>query len=129
MTPPSVRYDDLRALFINCTLKRSPEPSHTQGLVDLSTAIMRKHGVHDYPDPIRETDPSLPSVKHYEAARKAGALGGKLMGAGGGGFFMFYARPSDRRRLVDAMKARDLRILKFRFDVDGARIALNSHRS
>src|SRR4051794_19995659 len=45
MTPPSVRYDDLRALFINCTLKRSPEPSHTQGLVDLSTAIMRKHGV------------------------------------------------------------------------------------
>ena len=31
--------------------------------------------------------------EHYEAARKAGAIGGKLMGAGGGGFFMFYARP------------------------------------
>ena len=38
-------YDDLRALFINCTLKRSPEKSHTQGLVDISANIMRKHGV------------------------------------------------------------------------------------
>ena len=31
---PDTRYDDLRALFINCTLKRSPELSHTQGLID-----------------------------------------------------------------------------------------------
>ena len=38
-------FSDLRALFVNCTLKRSPEPSHTQGLVDASAAIMRKHGV------------------------------------------------------------------------------------
>src|SRR5579884_2193699 len=42
---PQPRYDDLRALFINCTLKRSPELSHTQGLIDLSAAIMQKHGV------------------------------------------------------------------------------------
>jgi multimeric flavodoxin WrbA len=39
------RFDGLRAMFINCTLKRAPEPSHTQGLVDVSAAIMRKHGV------------------------------------------------------------------------------------
>jgi multimeric flavodoxin WrbA len=38
-------YDDLRALFINCTLKRSPQRSHTQGLVELSAGIMRKNGV------------------------------------------------------------------------------------
>src|SRR4051794_27775479 len=38
-------YSDLRALFINCTLKRSPERSHTQGLADRSIAIMEKHGV------------------------------------------------------------------------------------
>lgn len=65
--------------------------------------------------------------EHYEAARKAGALGGKLMGAGGGGFFMFYSRPGDKRRLVEAMTARGLRALKFRFDVDGARIVANMH--
>ena len=34
-----------RALFINCMLKRSPELSHTQGLIDRSTAIMEKNGV------------------------------------------------------------------------------------
>src|ERR1700750_1403675 len=39
------RLDNLRALFINCTLKRSPERSHTQGLIERSTAIMAKHGV------------------------------------------------------------------------------------
>ena len=41
--------------------------------------------------------------EHYEAARKAGAIGGKLMGAGGGGFFMFYVRAAERRRVHDAL--------------------------
>ena len=38
-------FSDLRALYINCTLKRSPEVSHTQGLADLSIAIMQRNGV------------------------------------------------------------------------------------
>ncbi len=38
-------FSGLRAMFINCTLKRSPEPSNTEGLVDASAAIMLKHGV------------------------------------------------------------------------------------
>lgn len=38
-------FSDLRATFLNCTLKRSPEISHTQGLVDASAAVMRRHGV------------------------------------------------------------------------------------
>ena len=38
-------FSDLRAVFVNCTLKRSPELSHTQGLADLSIAIMRRLGV------------------------------------------------------------------------------------
>jgi multimeric flavodoxin WrbA len=38
-------YSDLRALFINCTLKRSPAVSNTQGLMDLSIEIMRRNGV------------------------------------------------------------------------------------
>jgi multimeric flavodoxin WrbA len=42
---PPHRYDDLRAVFVNCTLKRSPDPSHTQGLMDRSIAIMRDQGV------------------------------------------------------------------------------------
>ena len=38
-------FSDLRALFINCTLKPSPQLSHTQGLIDISTAILEKNGV------------------------------------------------------------------------------------
>jgi multimeric flavodoxin WrbA len=38
-------FSDLKALFLNCTLKKSPELSHTQGLIDISTAIMEKNGV------------------------------------------------------------------------------------
>ncbi|HEV7918093.1 MAG TPA: flavodoxin family protein [Solirubrobacterales bacterium] len=38
-------FSDLKALFINCTLKRSPEISNTQGLIDISRKIMEKHGV------------------------------------------------------------------------------------
>jgi multimeric flavodoxin WrbA len=38
-------YSDLRAIYINCTLKRSPEVSNTQGLADQSIAIMRRLGV------------------------------------------------------------------------------------
>ena len=38
-------FSDLRAVFLNCTLKRSPERSHTQGLIDISQAIMEKNGV------------------------------------------------------------------------------------
>ena len=67
--------------------------------------------------------------EHYEAARKAGAIGGKLMGAGGGGFFMFYVRSADRRRVHEVLAARGLRPLRFRFDFTGARIMVNFNRS
>jgi multimeric flavodoxin WrbA len=38
-------YSGLRAVYINCTLKRSPEPSNTQGLMDIAIEIMRRNGV------------------------------------------------------------------------------------
>jgi len=42
---PGIDFSDLAALFINTTLKRSPEQSHTQGLMDISAEIMRQQGV------------------------------------------------------------------------------------
>jgi multimeric flavodoxin WrbA len=39
------RFDGMSALFVNCTLKKSPERSHTQGLIDRSRSIMDKQGV------------------------------------------------------------------------------------
>ncbi len=44
-TPDATYGAGLKALFINCTLKKSPEPSNTQGLVDASRHIMEQHGV------------------------------------------------------------------------------------
>src|SRR5215211_1720522 len=38
-------FSDLRALFVNCTLKRSPEVSNTHGLAEISMGIMRRQGV------------------------------------------------------------------------------------
>ena len=38
-------FSDMRAVYVNCTLKRSPEVSNTQSLADRSIAIMERHGV------------------------------------------------------------------------------------
>jgi D-glycero-alpha-D-manno-heptose-7-phosphate kinase len=56
----------------------------------------------------------------YEAARKHGALGGKLLGAGSGGFLMFYA-PRDRHEAISRALGK-LRIVALRFEPQGSRI-------
>ena len=38
-------FSDLSTLFLNCTLKKSPELSHTQGLIDISRSIMEANGM------------------------------------------------------------------------------------
>ena len=63
----------------------------------------------------------------YDNARKNGALGGKIIGAGGGGFFMFYCN-SNAQRLTQAMKKMGLRPMKFHFDFEGAKILVNMKR-
>jgi D-glycero-alpha-D-manno-heptose-7-phosphate kinase len=64
----------------------------------------------------------------YEVARKNGALGGKLIGAGGSGFFMFYCHNTDSQkpRLVEAMQRMGLRWERFQFDFEGAKILVNA---
>jgi len=59
----------------------------------------------------------------YEIARRNGAAGGKLVGAGGGGFLMFYA--SDRNKLRHAMRRAGLEEVRFRFDFEGTKIVLS----
>jgi len=53
----------------------------------------------------------------YDIARQNGALGGKLIGAGGGGFLMFYTE--DKTRLRHAMRSVGLSEVRFRFDFEG----------
>ena len=97
------------------------------GKIDCYGELLHEHWTNKRKLGSKMTDPVID--EHYEAALKAGAIGGKLMGAGGGGFFMFYVRPTERRRVSEALAARGLRPLRFRFDFDGARILANFHRS
>jgi D-glycero-alpha-D-manno-heptose-7-phosphate kinase len=60
----------------------------------------------------------------YEIGRKNGAIGGKLIGAGGGGFLMFYTE--DKTRLRHAMREQGLREVRFRFDFLGTTVVAQS---
>jgi D-glycero-alpha-D-manno-heptose-7-phosphate kinase len=58
----------------------------------------------------------------YQLARRSGAIGGKLVGAGGGGFLMFYAQ--DRNLLRHAMTHAGLEEVRFKFDFEGTKLIL-----
>ena len=61
----------------------------------------------------------------YELARENGAIGGKIMGAGGGGFFMFYCPNGCKARLRKALKEAGLREMPYDFDFEGAKVLVN----
>lgn len=56
----------------------------------------------------------------YEKGIKAGALGGKLLGAGGGGFLVFYVQPDKQQAVKEAMQ--DLMYIPFNFEEGGTRV-------
>jgi D-glycero-alpha-D-manno-heptose-7-phosphate kinase len=62
----------------------------------------------------------------YEVARANGALGGKITGAGGGGFLMLYCPPSRQDAVTAALEARGLTRMDFHFDYGGARVLVNT---
>ncbi|GIW08134.1 MAG: GHMP kinase [Dehalococcoidia bacterium] len=83
-------------------------------------ALMHEHWEHKRR---RSSGMSNPRIDEwYETGRRCGAIGGKLVGAGGGGFLMFYAR--DRNRVREAMARCGLEEVRFRFDFEGAKILL-----
>lgn len=58
--------------------------------------------------------------KWYEIGIKNGAIGGKLVGAGGGGFLLFYAE--DKKKLRKAMREHGLEEVRFKFDFEGTKV-------
>jgi D-glycero-alpha-D-manno-heptose-7-phosphate kinase len=63
----------------------------------------------------------------YTLAKENGALGGKIMGAGGGGFFMFYHNGSNTEKtlFIKKMATKNLKKMRFSFDTEGSKIILN----
>ena len=83
-------------------------------------ALLHEHWMHKRQ---RSTGMSNPQVDEwYDLAMKHGALGGKLVGAGGGGFLMFYAE--DRKALRKAMTHAGLEEVRFQFDFDGTKVLI-----
>jgi len=61
----------------------------------------------------------------YKVAQRNGALGGKIMGAGGGGFFMLCCDNHSKARLREAMAAEGLREMRFAIDFEGSKVLVN----
>ena len=57
----------------------------------------------------------------YDLARQHGAVGGKILGAGSGGFFLLYTEPFRKYELAQAMETAGLQLRSFRFDMEGLR--------
>jgi D-glycero-alpha-D-manno-heptose-7-phosphate kinase len=68
----------------------------------------------------RVSNPDIDAI--YETALRAGAVGGKLLGAGGGGFLLLFVRPDDRPKIRAALPK--LIDVPFRFDSSGSRIVV-----
>ena len=80
--------------------------------------LMHVHWLHKKKRSSQMTNPRID--EYYDLARANGALGGKLIGAGGGGFLMFYTE--DKTRLRRVMNQAGLREVRFRFDFAGAAV-------
>ncbi|HXA53612.1 MAG TPA: galactokinase [Solirubrobacteraceae bacterium] len=103
-------------------LHRTKELGHriyellTAGDVEGLAELMHEHWLHK-----RERSPGMANARIdrlYELARASGVIGGKLVGAGGGGFLLVYARrPEDTRRAMAAAGAEEL---PFDFEFGGA---------
>ena len=70
------------------------------------------------------TDPWID--QWYETAREAGAAGGKITGAGGGGFLLLYCEPENQERVTAALEWLGLHRMDFQFEGSGAMVLVNT---
>ena len=84
--------------------------------------LMNKHWIHKQTRCNKMSNEKI--TQWYELALKNGAIGGKLIGAGGGGFLMFYA--NDKVRLRQVMCKAGLQEVRFRFDFEGTKLIAQS---
>ena len=79
--------------------------------------LMHEHWKNKLKRSIRMSNSTIDNI--YNFALKNGALGGKLIGAGGGGFLLFYT--NDPKRLRLAMKNKKIEEVNFKFDLEGVK--------
>jgi D-glycero-alpha-D-manno-heptose-7-phosphate kinase len=94
----------------------------TDGNTQLFGELMHKHWEHKKRRSGGMSNARIDSW--YELGMKNGAVGGKLVGAGGGGFLMFMAH--DRNKLRHAMASAGLEEVRFKFDFEGTKVVMSS---
>jgi len=114
--------------------KREKELKIMHGLVDQAISVLQSksasieefggllHESWTYKRKLSDKVSNSEIDAFYEAARTMGAIGGKLLGAGGGGFFLLFARPGDHKAIRE--KFSRLVHVPFRFENAGSRVVL-----
>lgn len=93
-----------------------------EGNIDEIGKKFHAHWQHKKKISTQMTNPEFDKI--YDAALGAGALGGKISGAGGGGFFTFYV-PGDQRVFREKMRELGLREMRYRFDFEGSKVLVD----
>ena len=117
------RSEVVESLHRTKELGRQVKEALEAGRVDDFGAILHEHWEN------KKRRSNLISNPHvdrwYGIARDSGALGGKLVGAGGGGFLLLYCLPPAKAAVRSALAREGLREMPFAFDFDGAKVMLN----
>lgn len=108
------------AAYLNRTKHQATYSIHAleRGVLDLFACNLNFQWEEKIRRSPHAVNPDIVAFRKHGLAN--GALGGKLIGAGGGGFLMFYA--SDKQKLRRAMREKGLQEVRFRFDFEGTKI-------
>jgi D-glycero-alpha-D-manno-heptose-7-phosphate kinase len=128
---------EVAAKQIASTPKKSKELTRMRRMVDEGLGILCEGDLRDFGVLLDEswrlkrslTDQISTSLidQMYEAGMSAGALGGKLLGAGGGGFLLLFAKPEDQPRVRERLSK--LLHVPFRFESGGSQIIFYDHNA
>ncbi len=120
---------------IKNTPQKEKELATMLAMVDQGAAFLQQGKLDDFGALLHESwqlkrgltsliaNPHIDDI--YEKARNAGVIGGKLLGAGGGGFMLFYAHPEDHKKIREALK--DILYVPFHFESEGSKIIYESN--
>ena len=129
------RANDIAKTYVNhLTTKKKNQMLEIQSFVDKAKKYLKKGNLDDFGDLLNESWQKKKELSNnisssliddiYLKAIRYGSLGGKILGAGGGGFFLFYVRDDKIENFKRAFKKYTL--ISFKFENEGSKIIFNS---